>query len=98
MRGLPQGNISEETDLGVTVTEFLKPSKQGNIAASEANRILGMIKKIFSWMDGVVLTKLYKTLVKLRLKYCIQAWNPYHQRNTDTLDKVQKWPTKMVSG
>ena len=33
---LPQGNASEENDLGVTVTLSFKPSKQCNIAAARA--------------------------------------------------------------
>ena len=47
MGGLPQDNVTEEKGLGVTVTESFKSSKQCNIAAAKANRILGIIKKLF---------------------------------------------------
>ena len=38
MGGNPLDNVSEEKDLGITVTESFKSSKQCNIAAAEANR------------------------------------------------------------
>ena len=85
-------------DLGVTVTESFKSSKQCNIAAAKANRILGIIKKTFSCRDGIVLSKLYKSLVRLHLEYCFQAWNAYRKRDIDTSEKVQRRATKMVSG
>ena len=45
-----------------------------------------------------MLTKLYKALVRPHLEYCIQAWNPYLQRDMDTSEKVQRWAIKMESG
>ena len=54
-------------------------------------------KKTSSCRDGVVLSKLL-SLVRPHLEYCIQACNPYLQRDIDTLEKVQRWATKMVSG
>ena len=83
-------NFSEEKDLGITVRESFKSNKQCNIAAAKANRILGIIKKTFSSRDPVMLTKLYKALVRPHLEYCIQAWNPYLQRDIDTLEKVRE--------
>ena len=98
MGGLPLDNVTEEKDLGVTVTDSFKSSTQCSIAAAKANRILGIIKKTFSCRDGIVLSKLYKSLVRPHLEYCIQAWNPYLQRDIDTLEKVQRRATKMMSG
>ena len=45
--GIPLENVTEEKDLGITVTESFKPGKQCSIAAAKSNRILGIIKKNF---------------------------------------------------
>ena len=45
MGGLPLNKVIEEKVLDVTVSESFKSSKQCNIAAAKANRILGIIKK-----------------------------------------------------
>ena len=89
MGGLPLDNVTEEKDRGVTVTESLKSSNQCNIAAAKANSTLGIIKKTFSCRDGIVLSKLYKSLVRPHLEYCNQAWNPYFQRDIDTSEKFR---------
>ena len=98
MDGIPLENVTEEKDLGITVTESFKPDKQCSIAAAKANRILGIIKKTFTSRDSSVITKLYKSLVKPHLEYAIQAWSPYLQCDIDTLEKVQRRATKIVVG
>ena len=45
-----------------------------------------------------MLSKLYKSQVRPCLKYFIQAGNSYLQLDSDTLEKVQRRATKMMSG
>jgi len=84
----------EERDLGVIVSRTLKLSSQYVAAAKSANRILGVISRTFSrtfvHKDSKTMLKLYQSLVRLKLEYCVQAWRPYLQKDIDLLERVQK--------
>jgi len=41
-------------------------------------------------------TALYKSLVKLHLKYYIQVWNPYLTKDIKLIEGVQRWATKLL--
>ena len=69
---------------------------QCNKAACEANRRLEMIKRNFRFKSRSVMLPLYKSIVRLHLDYCVQAWRPYYMQ--DKLEKVQRRATKMVEG
>ena len=42
------------------------------------------------------MTKLYKSLVRPNLDYCIQAWRPYLEKDVEVLERVQKRATRMI--
>lgn len=68
--------VFEERDLGVILQYDLKVNKQCVKAVNTANRVLGMIKRSFSHLTKPVLI-MYKSLARLHLEYCIQAWRPH---------------------
>ena len=60
-----------------------------------------MIKRNIKCKNAAIIMRLYKSLVSLvrpRLKYCLQAWSPYHKKDIEVLESVQKRATKMVYG
>jgi len=88
----------EERDLGIIVTDNLKPSQQCIKAASKARSVLVWIKRKFGVLTVEEFKILYKTYVRPHLEYCIQAWSPYLQKDIRCLEKVQRRATKMVHG
>ena len=57
-----------------------------------------MIKRNIICKNAAIIMRLYKSLVRPRLKYRIQAWSPYDKKDIEVLERVQKRATKMVYG
>ena len=89
---------TEEKDLGVIISSNLKPSRQCQQAYSKANRALGLIHRSISFKTPYVLLRLYKSLVRPHLEYCISAWAPHYVRDKALLERVQHRFTRMVPG
>ena len=90
--------VNEEKDLGVLITDYLKSSSQCRQAYGKASRVLGIISRTISYKTPTVLLKLYKTLVRPHLEYCIPVWSPYYSRDKVLLEQVQHRFTQMLPG
>ena len=88
--------VYEEKDLGVVMDSDLKFHKQSAAAAKTANRILGIIKKSFAYLERSTVTTLYKSMVRPHLEYGNVIWGPTYQGDKLLLEKVQRRATKMV--
>jgi hypothetical protein len=88
----------EERDLGVIVHRSLKSARQCSEAAKKANRILGMVKRTIVSRDKEIMMRIYKTVVRPHLEYCVQAWSPHLKKDIEILERVQRRATKMVKG
>ena len=60
--------------------------------------VLDMTKRNIKCKNVAIIMRLYKSLVRPSLEYCIQAWSPYHKKDIDVLERVQKRATQMVYG
>ena len=87
---------NEEKDLGILVNKSLKVASQCAAAAKKGNRVLGMIKRNFSFRTKEVIVKLYKSLVRPHLDYAMQAWSPFLEKDKKILEKVQARATKLI--
>ena len=81
--------IHEERDLGVTVSEDFKVGKQCSVAAKKGNQILRMIWRSFECKSKDIIVKLYKSLDRLHLDFCIQAWKLHQVNDIVNIEKVQ---------
>ena len=66
-------SFEEERDLGVIIQRNLKVDMQCAKAAKTANSLLGMIRRSFINKGIDIILPLYKSLVRPRLEYCVQA-------------------------
>src|SRR5579872_4976179 len=90
-------SIVKEKDLGVIIDNTLKFSEQCSTAVKCANRTLGLIKRTIICRSKDVIVDLYKALVRPKLEYCVQAWRPFLRKDIDSMERVQRRATKMIT-
>ena len=88
--------VNEEKDLGVIISKDLKAEKNVTNGAKKANKMLGMIKRTFSYMDKNMLVQLIKTFIRPHLEYGQQASSPYLRKDITILEAVQRRATKLL--
>src|SRR5271157_3718586 len=57
-----------------------------------------MIKRNIHFKSKEVTVKLYRSLVRPRLEFCVQAWSPHLRKYIDMLERVQHRATKLIEG
>ena len=90
--------VKEEKDLGVTFQETLSFVSHCDRIVSKANRILGLIRAGFEYIDRDTMSLLFKGLVRPHLEYAVVIWSPLHLKDRRRLEAVQKRATRMVPG
>ena len=89
-------NVRCEKDLCVLTDH--KPNFDLHFAEKikKANSMLAIIKKCFMKMNCQSLSVLIKTLVRLHLEYCNQAWHPHFQKHRSNLKNAQRRATRLI--
>jgi len=81
---------SLEKDLGVVFSNDGKTLSQCQHVYNKAIRILGMINRTIKYKDRRIMVRLYKSLVRPHLEYCVSAWTPHspfiHQKLVDIIN------------
>ena len=98
LNNIPLTEVTQETDLGITVTNDLKSSQQCLQAYNKANKVLGVINRSIMHKKKDILVKLYKSLVRPQLEYCTASWSPHYSKDKDLLERIQHRFTRMVPG
>ena len=98
----PAGTVlqqtEEEKDVGVLISNSLKPAAQCRAAARKAHQLVGQAARAFSYRDKNNWIRIYKTYIRPHLEYVVQVWSPWHQKDIDALEDIQKRVLRMTSG
>ena len=97
MDGVELGVIKEERDLGIRVTDTMKPTRQCAIAAKSANFALSQLQRSFHFRRKKDVVPLYKTFVRPKLEFGVAAWSPWTEADVKEMEKVQERLIRMLS-
>ena len=68
--------IGNEKDLGVIIDSKLKFSSHIVQQMKKANRLMGLIRRSYNFLNIVLFKYLFISLVRPHLKYCVTFWYP----------------------
>ena len=97
MDGVELGVTTEERDLGIRVTDTLKPARQCAVAAKAANFALSQLQRSFHFRRKRDLVPLFKTFVRPKLEFGVAAWSPWTEVDVKELERVQERLVRMLS-
>lgn len=86
-----------EKDLGVMISDDLKPSLQCSKAAAKANQVLGQLARSMIYRDVMTFIMLYIVYVRCHLEYAVAACAPWTKADIEVLERVQRRAVAMVS-
>ena len=95
MNGSELSKVNHEKDLGVTISNDLKPNKHCS-DVKKTNKLVGFIGRTFEYKSEKVILTLYNVLVRPHLEYCIQFWSLYYRKDINKLERIQRRITKMI--
>ena len=85
-------------DLGVFIDNKLNFEKHINYCINKANRVMGIVRKTFDFLDQESFLYLFKGLVRPHLEYASSVWSPYLLKHIEALEAVQRRATKLIPG
>ena len=97
LNGTYLGEVQEQKDLGVIISNDLKPSKHIQAISSKARQRAGMINRCFQNLTSTKVSTLYKAIIRPVLEYASPVWNPWLAKDITKLEKVQKRCIKFVN-
>ena len=97
INGLPISPCNQQKDLGILISSDLSWSHHISRITSKAYKILGLLRRTFTSSNNVTTKKkLYLSLVRSQLIYGSPIWRPLLQRDTNTLEQIQRRATKYI--
>lgn len=83
--------VTSVKDLGVVVDNKVTFNEHIATTTAKAFSLLGFLRRITkSFQDVYALKSIYCTVVRSVLEYAVQVWSPYHQVQSNRVERVQK--------
>jgi hypothetical protein len=90
MNGVYLNEVTDQKDLGVLISNDLKPSKHINTIVKKSYQKLGMFRRCFSGFTQEKVIILYTSIIRPTLEYASIVWSPWLKKDVQKLEKVQK--------
>ncbi len=90
--------VQEERDLGVNFDPALKFSRHSAACSAKASKILGIVKRTFTYLEKDIFLPLYiyKSLISPHLEYATWVWKPWFVK-TESAVKSNKTAGSWIS-
>ena len=76
--------------LGLTITDDLDWGQHISEITCKATKTLGFLRRNLALAPRYTKEVAYKTLVRPQLEYAAPIWHPYHETQTEKVEKVQR--------
>jgi hypothetical protein len=83
-------------DLGVYISDDLKSTRHCIETEKICNRLIGYIKRQFTFKNKEIVITLYNALIRSRIEYCVQFWSPNLSKDIKRLERIQARATKLI--
>jgi ribonucleases P/MRP protein subunit RPP40 len=94
--GVLASTTTSERDLGVIISDDLKPRLHIEKICASSRRKCSLIFKCFVCRDVSFLSRMFCTYVRPTLEYCTVAWSPFYLKDIDAVERVQRAYTKRI--
>ena len=84
------------TDIGVTIDSNLTFNEHINIKIDTANKILGIIRWSYRFLNCETFLPLYRSMVRSHFDYAVSVWDPYKIKHISDIEDVQRRATKLI--
>ena len=77
-------HVFEQKDLGVIIDSELRFEEHVSAKIRVANAIVGLIRRSFLFLDGIMFRRLYAAFVRPHFEYAKSVWAPHTHKNSST--------------
>ena len=88
--------VDDHEYLGISISHDLCWEMHCNKITKKASKTLGLIRRTLSPCSKQVKSRAYQALVRPRLEYAAEAWNPYNITTADRLERIQRAAASFV--